>query len=333
MRRRLEDRGAILLLAIAACEHRQPNAAASSAVLADSMGVAPTNVETIRLRGYDDLVENSAAAMSTTQPGIWFTVNDSGSEPVLFAFDTTGAPRGWWRIAGARNTDWESASAGPCGPPDVSPLTRPDRSECVYIGDTGDNDAAHKSRSIYRVNEPSARSGRDALNRDTLPAFMLTYRYADGPHDVEAMYVAPDRAIYLITKRPLAGAHGRLRDALVFRLAPKAWTSPGLATAELVDSLPIVPGSAPGREVTDAALSPDAKFLAARTYMQVYVFAIDSTTGRILRHQPLKVCNVVSLDEPQGEGITWMSGSRRLLFTTEGRGASIRIATCPLDAR
>ena len=105
----------------------------------------------------------------------------------------------------------------------------------------------------------------------------MTYRYADGPHDVEAMYVARDGTVYLITKRPLKNANGMPREALVFALPPEAWMhSP--ATAALVDSVPIAPGSAPMRLITDASLSPNGRLLAVRTYAQVYVFATDAAT-------------------------------------------------------
>ena len=324
---------ATALVALTACEHRAPPGRATPPdTLGDTMGVTPAAVRTIDIRGHADLVENSAAAMSTRQPGIWFTVNDSGHEPVLFALDTMGTARGRWLVRGARNIDWESAAYGPCGNASLS--TAADSSgRCVYIGDTGDNDATAASRSIYRMREPAAREPgrRDNLAGSIVPAARLTYRYADGPHDVEAMYVAPDAAIYLITKRPFGSrTERRFGRALVFRLAAARWSARAVQTAELVDSLPIVLGSAFARYVTDAALSPDAKYLAVRTYTQVYVFATDSTTGRLLSTVAPAVCNIASLQEPQGEGITWMADARRLLLTTEGRGASFHILTCPL---
>lgn len=283
------------------------------------MGVRLSHVHVVRLRGYPDLRENSGAAMSTAQPGIWFTINDSGNEPVLFAFDTTGSARGSWRINGARNVDWEAISYGPC---DNLKAAR-----CVYIGDTGDNEATATSRSIYRMLEPRARvSG----GRDTLSASRLTFHYPDSAHDVEAMYVAPDATIYLITKRPLLDSRGALRRALVFRLPADAWSSPATQIATLFDSLPIVPGSAFARLITDASLSADARYLAVRTYTQVYVFATDPATGRPIAGVAPSICNVASLDEEQGEGVAWLGTTRRLLFTSEGRSEPIRIGECPV---
>lgn len=284
----------------------------------DSMGVVPSAAASVPIRTRE-LPENSAAAMSRTQSGVLFTINDSGNEPVLYAIDTTGAPRGAWRIRDATNVDWESASMGPCesgGP-----------AACVYIGDTGDYDAALRERTIYRVAEPRAAVGKGA---SVIDAERLDYAYPDGAHDVEAMYVAPNGDTFLITKRPSTDPTGHLRPALVFRLAAAAWKSGGRASAERVDSLPIVPGSAPLRVVTDAALSPNGKHLAVRTYMQVYVFATDSATGRVDHRIAPSVCNVVLLGEAQGEGITWASDDGRFVLTSEGRDSPLELATCPL---
>ena len=283
------------------------------------MGAPAADVVTIPAHWRPELVENSAAAMSRTQPGIWFTLNDSGNDPLLFALDTTGADRGVWRVANASNVDWESLSVGACGANESG--------ECLYVGDTGDNDARHPNRTIYRVREPAA--GASDIH-DSIQAEVLTYRYADHPHDVEAMYVARDGTVYLITKRRLLDDHKHPRPALIFALAAAAWRhSP--AVAALVDSLPIVPGSAPMRLITDAALSPNGRLLAVRTYAQTFVFATDSSTSRIEHAVAPGVCNVIGLDEAQGEGITWVDDAR-LLFTSEGNTSPAHIARCPLPA-
>lgn len=297
-------------------EARQ-HAQSGAYVQTDSMGAAPKNIITVRLRTPKQLIENSAAAMSVRQPGVLFSINDSGNDPLLFALDTTGADRGVWRVLGATNVDWESAAVAACAPttPTVS---------CVYIGDTGDNNSHHPYRVIYRVREPVASGGRDTVRADA-----LRYVYEDGPHDVEAMYVAPSGDIVLITKRPLAGGGGRLRPALVFSIPVSAWRSKALARAKLVDSLPIVPGSAPLRLITDAALSPDANRLAVLTYAQLFVFAT-APNGLVDHRVPPSVCNIVPLGEPQGEGVTWADNRGRFAFTSEGHKVPLMLANCPV---
>src|SRR4030095_15297458 len=145
----------------------------------------------------------------------------------------------------ARNSDWESMTYGPCGPGPRT-VASDTAARCVYIADTGDNEGTKATRAVYRLREPHARdTASKADDAGSVSATRLTYRYSDGPHDVEAMYVAPDASIYLITKRPDARSAGQPpRRALVFRLAPDAWTARGAQQAEMIDSLPIVPGSA-----------------------------------------------------------------------------------------
>ena len=290
----------------------------------DSMGVVPGAVVVLPVQARQDLVENSAAVISRSQPDVVFTINDSGNEPVLFAVDTTGSDRGAWRVNGATNVDWEAASSGPCatlsaGAPSVA-------GDCLYIGDTGDNEARRPSRAIYRVAEPRAESPGYV---GSLPAERLSYRYPDGPHDVEAMYVAPDGVVYLITKRPERDRLGRLRPALIFSLPRAAWDHVGDTEATLVDSLPIVPGSAPGRVITDASLSPDGRRLAVRTYAQIYVFAIDSATSRPHPGLTPAVCNIAFVEDVWGEGLTWYADAQRLLLTAEGLNAPMHVLACP----
>lgn len=282
----------------------------------DSMGVAVRDIATIALRGTARLDENSAVAMSRARRGVLFSLNDSGNEPLIFAFDSAGDSRGVWRVANATNVDWESLSVGAaCG--DVA------ANECLYIGDTGDNNARRAFRVVYRAPTPNESTG-------SLDAARLEYVYSDGPHDVEAMYVAPNGDVVLITKRPLVDRSAILRPALVFALPARAWNEHRRATAELVDSLPIVPGSAPLRAITDAALSPDGRHLAVRTYAQTYIFRTDSATGRVDHRVAPAVCNIVPLNEAQGEGVTWVDDAGRLAFTSEGKRSPLHFGTCPL---
>jgi len=291
-------------------------------ISADSMGTPATDTATTGTLARADLAEASGAAMSATQPSVVFTINDSGHDALLYAIDSSGADRGVWRVTGARNDDWESIAVAPCG------LARRAAS-CVYIGDTGDNEGRHPTRAIYRVPEPPI-DHAGSLGA-TPRAERLVYQYANGPRDVEAMYVAPNADVFLISKRRIKDPTGRLRPALVYRLPHEAWESSVTATAELADSLPIVPGSAPLRQITDAALSPDGRHVAVRTYTQIFVFAADSTTGRIDTSLRPAVCNVGALAQV-GEGITWTKSDGTLLLTNEGDFAPVYRVRCPLSA-
>jgi hypothetical protein len=311
---------ALALCGLAACERAQPNGRAPRAtpdVAPESMGTLLQNIVSVPIHGRRELVENSAAAMSVHQPGVVFTINDSGNDALLFAIDTTGADRGVWRVSGVANGDWEATSIGPCD------AQRP--SGCVYIGDTGENTGPNPSRAIYRVVEPTADGTRGSVQPE-----VVRYTYPDQRHDVEAMYVAPNGDIVLITKRPLLGGGNRLRSALVFRILASAWGTSGRVVADFVDSLPIVPGSIPFRLITDASLAPDGHHLAVRTYAQVFIFATDSVTGAVNHAIAPIVCDLAPLGEAQGEGVTWVNNRGRLAFTSEGRKAPLNLGDCPV---
>lgn len=294
---------------------------------ADSMVALPSSVVAIRLQTRPELTENSAATLSPSQPGVFFTINDSGNQPLLFAFDSTGADRGAWRVTGVRNVDWEAASVGPCSIPNPGAASS---STCVYIGEVGDNDAKRPTHAIYKVQEPAAQ-GVGYLGAVSPTA--LVYRYPDRAHDVEAMYVAPNGDTFLITKRQLRDETRRRRPALVFMLPASAWSSNALVVATLIDSLPIVPGSARGRQITDAALSPDGRHLAVRTYTEVYVFVTDSATGRVNATVAPSVCPIGAFERMQGEGVAWFGRSGRLLLTAEGRDSQMHSIDCPTPSR
>jgi hypothetical protein len=274
------------------------------------------------------LVENSIAVTSASQPGVIFGLNDSGHEPLLFAFDSLGRARGLWDVAGARNRDWEAAALGPCGAAGSG-------GSCLYIGDVGDNDARKTSQSVYRVREPTVPpldvGPSDAIARLTNVS-RVDFRYSDEPHDVEAMYVARDGSILLITKRRLLDEQRRPRPALIFRIPATAWDSSGMVIASLVDSLPLVPGSAEGRQVTDASLSMDGKLLAVRTYSEAFVYAVDSASGLPRRDVVPGTCRIDWLRQRQGVGIGWWWDQRRLVLTSEGRNAPLYVVACPLPA-
>lgn len=293
------------------------------------MGVPAADTATTGHLERDELRESSGVASSRTQPGLLFTINDSGHDPVLYATDSTGADRGAWRVTGATNDDWEAIAVGPCSESDRPDAARDVIQQCVYIGETGDNAARKSTRSIYRVPEPTAEPGGSF--GATPAAVRLQYNYPDDPQDVEAIYVGPTGDVVLISKRPAQDATGRLRPARVYRLPAAAWRGPTPATAELVDSLPIVPGSAPWRTITDAALAPDNRHVAVRTYTQIFVFAADPVTGQIVTSTPPTICNVAAFGVV-GEGVAWSDISGELVLTSEGKGAPVHRVRCPLPA-
>lgn len=231
--------------------------------------------------------ESSGVAASRRYPGILWTLNDSGNEASIFATDTLGRDHGVFVVTGAENRDWEAIALGPCGTDD-----------CLYIADTGDNARSRKRVTIYRVEEPAIPAQGPRTGR----AEALEVRYPRGRRDVEAAFVDPTGAVYLIGKRiPSA-----------YRIPPQAWAAGGQVTAEEMQRLPIDSGSL-GSQVTDAALAPSGNVAAVRTYLAIYLFVLTAQGSLV----PTGVaCDAAGL-QLQGEGITWLN-DRVLVLTSEG---------------
>jgi hypothetical protein len=253
--------------------------------------------------------ESSGVAPSRRTPGVLWTHDDSGEPPWMFATDTSGAARGTFVVAGARNVDWEDIALGPCG-----------RSTCLYIADTGDNSERRRAVKLYRVPEPEMPEGHPKKLRSTAPAQAVTFRYPDGPHDVEAIWVAPDEDVHLITK----GRPGRVRH---YRVPPASWTSQRPVTAELLETLPI-PVRSRRDYVTGAALSPDGRTVVVRSYSTAYFF-LALPTGRLALAPEPRACDVRELGL-QGEGVGWLDPD--LLVLTSERtilpAGTIAVARC-----
>jgi len=265
------------------------------------------NPPTLRITGRTtakSLREASGAVASVANPGVYWTIGDSGNPPELLATDSTGALRGRVALLGATNVDWESVGLGPCG-----------AMRCVYIADTGDNRERRERVTIYRIPEPLLPGPTGGLR---VQAERLTLRYPDHPHDVEATGVLPDGGLLLVTK-------GRTGAVVAFTVPGRLWDRQSSAEAVLLDTLPITPHAGTGRLVTGLAIDPTFRRVAIRTYRDIYLFDRNETTGRLAPHQWAH-CNILGA-EPQGEGIAWDGpGWDFLLISERGLFASGSVA-------
>ena len=256
--------------------------------------------------------ESSGVAVSRAHPGVLWTHNDSGDGAYVYATDLAGADRGSVRIAGARAVDWEDIALGPCP-------TR--KGACLYIADTGDNETARKSVVIYAVDEPDPPVKRTGPARSA-PAAALRIRYRGGPDDVEAIYVSPrDSAVYLVSK-------GRAGAVQLYRLPRNAWGADTVITVSPLQRLPISPLATLGRLVTSAAIRPDGRLVAIRTYTEIHTF-VPGDGGR-LTPSGWPACNITGL-EVQGEAIDFLDDSTFVLTSEadrRGRG-SMHTVRCP----
>jgi hypothetical protein len=253
------------------------------------------------------LRESSGVARSRLIPGVLYSINDSGKDAEIFALDSTGAALGRWVLPALANRDWEAIAAGPC------PAGR-----CLYIGDLGDNLEKRKHVTIYRVPEPkSVAAIRNPSGSGAIAIDSLRFRYPDGPRDAEAMWVDSSGVPHVVSK-------GRSGKIILYRVPPRFGRKP-IQTAERVEVLPITAQPALGQWVTDAALAPDGRRVAIRTYTMLYLFPVlpDGRLGASTH------CGLAGL-EPQGEGVEWLD-DHRLFLTSEsvdGKPAPVHVVRC-----
>jgi hypothetical protein len=138
------------------------------------------------------------------------------------------------------------------------------------------------------------------------------------------MFVDGRGDVHLISK-------GRTDGFVHYRVPAAAWSKPSVVVPEVLGSLPIDRSGGLGRLVTDAALSPDGRRVAVRTYQEVFLFRLDER-GSLLSAGT--ACGLAGLDL-QGEGVAWLDKAT-LVFTSEGvlgLPGTIAVGGCPPDGR
>jgi hypothetical protein len=235
-----------------------------------------------------ELREASGIAPGSDASGIAWVLTDGGA-PTLFALDSTGAVVARVSVTGATKTDWESLASARCG----------DRS-CLYIGDIGDNLRSRATVRVYRVPEPDPRNGATA----TADAF--EFRYPDGAHDAEAMFVLPGEQLYIVTK-------GRSEPVSVYRAG--ALRAGETVVLELVQPLSASFVQLPDM-VTGAGATADGEWVVLRTYSGVQLYRL--LDGVLQPQLPGVGIDLQALREFQGEGVDLRADGTILLVSEKG---------------
>jgi len=253
--------------------------------------------------------ESSGIVASRTTPGMYWTHNDSGDGPYLYALDERGHRRGVWRVSGATAFDWEDIAAGP------GPVAG---TSYLYIGDIGDNGESRSLIIVYRVPEPfitAAETGTGKSNPQlTEAADVIRLRYPDGAHDAETLMVHPVTGkIYIVTKIEFGNAG-------VYEADPAQGLDGVIQLARVGElSVPTVFGGM----VTGGDISPDGQRVALCDYVQGYemVLPAGSSTFNLVWKEPLRP--IALGKRQQGEAIAYRLDGKALLATSEGRPAPL----------
>ncbi len=267
---------------------------------------APVEVGTLDDAERDEV---SGVAASARHPGVLWLHVDHGGDAALYAVDATGGSLGALTLDGVENVDWEALAIGPCDAAD------PDGGDCLWVADVGDNRLERDEVVLYRVPEPEV--GADGLETTVTPdRFPLVY--AEGPRNVEAMFLAPDGSPVLLTKQGSGDSEVYVVDA----------TEPDVPTApRLVGAFPTRPeGVEEGGFVTSADLWPDGTRLLVRTYERTWELDLgESGVEGIAEATPL---DVPFAAVPHVEAIAYDPALRGYWQVPEAVNAGIVFVAC-----
>ena len=249
------------------------------------------------------VTESSGIVASRNTPGVYWTHNDSGDGPFIYAFDRQGKSRGVWRVVGAAAHDWEDIAVGP-GP------TR--NRSYLYAGDIGDNSKNRAAIEIYRFAEPAITSGdarsTKARPRATEAAEVIHLRYPDGKHDAETLLVHPVIGDLFVVTKELFGRAG------VYKAAAPLDPS---RTVTLVHVGGLNIPSLLGGFVTGGDISPDGRRVAICDYAHGYEIVLgEAMAFEAIWKQPIKVIELGP--RKQGEAVCYRLDGKALLATSEG---------------
>jgi hypothetical protein len=246
------------------------------------------------------IVESSGLACSRTAPGLFWTHNDSDSEPRIYLFDSQGRDLGSCLLAGAPAYDWE----------DMASFTWKGK-HYLLLGDVGNNDLGPFAQILHLVEEPGVDPRRGLTVREIPLVKSISFSYEDEPRNCEAVAVDPaDRTVLLATKE----------FALKCYVYTLPWPSdePGKTqpskkalVARLIATLKIP-------LVTAMDVSPDGRRAILLTYANAYEFVREHEEGwpAAFAREPREI---VMPPRVQGESICYGPDGKTLYLTSEKR--------------
>lgn len=253
------------------------------------------------------LNELSGLVASPSGAPILWGHNDSGDSARLFAISTAdGTNIGEVKLTGANNDDWE----------DISSYRTNDGRNRLVIADTGDNDAKRNEVYLWVLDEPSA-------NAKSAVADRVTIRFAEGPHDVETLFV--DQAageVVLIGKR-----FGSSHAVPVHAFALADLQAGGVVTPAVIGPWTVPAGEPLGP--TGGDVSADGQLLALRLPFRMFIWKREPGVAfsRTLVAGNEALCRMV-LGSGQLESAAFLP-DRRLVTGSEGDGTPL-VASAPL---
>lgn len=214
--------------------------------------------------------EASGMIASRTNPGHFWTHNDSGDSTRLFLINDKANWVGNVRLAGAKNVDWE----------DITYFG----DNQIVVADIGDNLAVRPSVDLYWLQDIPVDFGK---TKDIPVENKLTVVYKEGPRDAETLIYDPVSSdLYIVTKREPA-VH-------VYQIS-KAMMELDTVILEKQSTLPLT-------QIVAGDISADGSEILLKNYDFIYYFHRKPGQSVIDALQQIPV-KLPYTREPQGESI------------------------------
>ncbi len=137
-----------------------------------------------------DIDESSGIACSRRNKDVLWTHNDSGAEPVIYAFNLKGEDVATVRLNIPRVEDCE----------DIATFTL-DGKPYVLLADTGDNARSRRGYALYLIEEPELPSDKKGAVVRVEAVRRIEFTFDGGSEDGEGVAVdAQSRTVYIATR-------------------------------------------------------------------------------------------------------------------------------------
>ena len=249
--------------------------------------------------------ESSGLAIGRRNPGIFWTVNDSGGGPFVFALDEKGDTKARFEITGATNFDWEDIASGPDAEGNPS----------LFLADIGDNLLIRPEVWIYQIEEPALNSALKSGELKVTQFKTLRASYPDGHHDAESLLCHPQTGrLFIITKT----IDGKCR----MYAFPVALRTDIVMELEPVADFQFQPLNRPGKRAIDncmatgACFAPDGTRIVVSTYSSLYEWNVGplQTLADAFAQKPIRIVPPLL---PQSEAVCYSADGKSLWITSE----------------
>jgi len=235
------------------------------------------------------LEEASGLVASHVNPGMLWTLNDSGNPAEVFLIDQHAKIRMVCTLLHCRNRDWEDIAIG------AGPVAG---KKYIYVADIGDNWAQYELKFIYRFEEPTLGPQTDVMitRFDT-----LSLRMPDGKRDAETILIDPfTNDLFLISKRENSVG---------------LYTTPYPFSRQVIQLRKVM--TLPFTKIVAGSISSDGTEILLKDYEKVYYWkrAVNESLADVFATKPIELPYE---REPRGEAIAWSINGNAFYTLSEG---------------